>query len=364
MTVILGGRKGDEMKATALGQVRFPGLRAAYVALVGIALVVAGCGASGNASTGGGCKVSAGTSTTAPTLCGAKIRIAVGAAPAVEDTRVYIMSQLLKQWGADSSVVNQTGDPAAIRVILAGDAEVGSIAVSTAINSGLVIFGPSQPRLDYHFIGAPSIKTMADLPGHVYGTSNTHGLEALMFADLLSKNNIDPSKVTVTLAGGASVRVAAMLTHHIDATFVHYDSVDKLVSAGFTDLAKMSDVAPELADSFMGASPSWVKNNPVLAEVVDEAWIKAAQTFNTNGTQWVNAAVQYAGGASADAQSVHDGLLAADTFPVAKSSFSSSSASAQENLASQVGAINSNPALSTWFSDTAWNQACSVLQIS
>lgn len=341
----------------------FPDLRIVSATLLGIALLVAGCGSSGTAGTSG-CKVSAGTATTAPTLCGATIRIAVGAAPAPEDTKVALMAQILNQWGAKSSVINQTGDPAAVRVILAGDAEVGSVAVSTAINSGLMIFGPSQPRLDYHFMGAPSLKTVQDLPGHVYGTSNTHGLEALMFADLLNKYNISQSKVTVTLAGGASVRVAAMLAHHIDATFVHYDSVDKLKQAGFNDLAEMSVVAPDLADSFMGASPSWVKSNPVLAEAVNEAWIKAAQIFNNDASQWVSAAVKYAGGTQADAQSVHDGLLASDTFPVAKNSFTATSASDQENLASQVGAINSAPALSAWFTDTYWNQACSTLQIS
>ena len=150
------------------------------------------------------------------------------------------MAEVLQGWGANVQIINQTGDPAAIRVILAGDADIGSIAVSSAINSGLTIFGPSQPRLDYHFIGAPSVKSISQLPGHIYGTSNTHGVEALMFADLLDKNHIPASKVQVTLAGGASVRVSAMLTHHIDATFVHESDMGPLVKAGFTDLATMS----------------------------------------------------------------------------------------------------------------------------
>ncbi len=238
------------------------------------------------------------------------------------------------------------------------------MAVSTAINSGLMIFGPSQPRLDYHFIGAPSLTSIKDLPGHVYGTSNTHGLEALMFADLLSKNTINPSTVKVTLAGGASVRVAAMLTHHIDATFVPYDSVSTLLKAGFNDLANMSVVAPELADSFLGVSPSWIHANPVLAEAVDEAWIKAAQTFNNDKSQWVSAAVAYAGGSATDAGAVYDGLLQGNTFPVAKNAYSAASATTQEDLAAQVHAINSKPALSQWFTETYWNQAVAAMNVS
>lgn len=311
------------------------------------------------ASVGG----AASASFTPPNLSGATIRIAVGAAPDPGDTKVELMSEILQSWGATSSIVNQTGDPAAIRVLLAGQAEIGSIAVTSAINSGLVIFGPSQPRLEYHFIGAPSLKSIQDLPGHIYGTSNVHGLEALMFADLLHKNNIDPSKVSVTLAGGASVRVGAMLTHHIDATFVHADAVAKLTAAGFNDLAKMSDVAPELADSFMGASAAWVQAHPDLAQAVDEAWILAAQIFNTDKAKWVAAAVKYGGGTPADAGTLYDTLLQANTFPATKSAFAAASASAQEALAVEVGAITTNPPLSQWFNETPWDQAVAALNL-
>ncbi len=333
--------------------------------LVAATLIAACGGATGETprSSSSAAAAASGGGFTPPNLKGATIRIAVGAAPDPSDTRVAQMAEILQSWGATSSVVNQTGDPAAIRVILAGQAEVGSIAVSTAINSGLMIFGPSQPRLDYHFIGASALKSIQDLPGHVYGTSNIHGLEALMFADLLAKNHIKPDSVTVTIAGGASVRVDAMLAHHIDATFVHFDSVKKLTSAGFNDLAKMSDAAPELADSFMGASPDWVKAHPDLAVAVDEAWIMAARTFNTDKKQWTDAAVKYAGGTAQDASDTYDGLLAANTFPVAKDVFASDSASAQETLASQVGAITSAPQLSAWFTQTAWDSATTALAV-
>jgi ABC-type nitrate/sulfonate/bicarbonate transport system substrate-binding protein len=274
------------------------------------------------------------------------------------------MAEVLQGWGASTQIINQTGDPAAIRVILAGDADVGSIAVSSAINSGLTIFGPSQPRLDYHFMGAPSLKSVTGLPGHIYGTSNTHGLEALMFADLMAKYHIPTSKVQVTLSGGSSVRVSAMLTHHIDATFVHQSDIGPLVKAGFSDLASMSSAAPELADSFIGGSPSWVKSHPALAVAVDEAWIKAAQIFNDSESQWVAAAVKYAGGTTADATSTYQALKAANTFPVSPSAFSQSSAVAQEQLAKQVVAITTAPPASQWLDMTAWNTAVDNMHIS
>lgn len=339
---------------------------AAATAAVSATVLLAAC-----SSAGGGTGSASGAGTTLPTsssgtpdLKGITIRIAVGSTPALEDTKVELMAEVLQGWGASTQIINQTGDPAAIRVILAGDADVGSIAVSSAINSGLTIFGPSQPRLDYHFMGPPSLKSVTDLPGHIYGTSNTHGLEALMFADLMAKYHIPTSKVQVTLSGGSSVRVSAMLTHHIDATFVHQSDIAPLVKAGFTDLASMSTAAPELADSFIGGSPSWVKSHPALAVAVDEAWIKAAQIFNDSESQWVAAAVKYAGGKTTDATSTYQALKAANTFPVSPSAFSQASAVAQEQLAKQVGAITTAPPSSQWLDMTAWNTALDDMHIS
>ena len=340
---------------------------AAATATVAATVLLAACSSASGDTSGGGSGAGAALPTSSngtPDLKGVTIRIAVGSTPALEDTKVELMSEVLQGWGANVQIINQTGDPAAIRVILAGDADIGAIAVTSAINSGLTIFGPSQPRLDYHFIGAPSVKSVSQLPGHVYGTSNTHGVEALMFADLLDKNHIPASKVQVTLAGGASVRVSAMLTHHIDATFVHESDMGPLVKAGFTDLATMSSAAPQLADSFVGGSPSWVKAHPALAVAVDEAWIKAAQIFNDSKSQWVAAAVKYAGGSTADAASTYDALKAADTFPVSASAFSQSSAVDQEQLAKQVGAITTAPAASQWLDTTAWTTAVADMHIS
>lgn len=337
---------------------------AAATAAVSATFLLAACNSAVNGSGPGAGSSLPKSANGTPNLKGITIRIAVGSTPSLEDTKVELMAQVLQSWGATAKIINQTGDPAAIRVILAGDADVGSIAVSSAINSGLTIFGPSQPRLDYHFMGAPSLKSATALPGHVYGTSNTHGLEALMFADLMAKYRIPESKVRVTLAGGSSVRVSAMLTHHIDATFVHESDIGPLLKAGFTDLATMSSAAPDLADSFIGGSPAWVQSHPALAVAVDEAWIKAAQIFNDDKSQWVAAAVKYAGGSTADAASTYDALKTVNTFPVSASAFSESSAVAQEKLAKQVDAITSAPPASQWLDTKAWTTAVSDMHIS
>jgi ABC-type nitrate/sulfonate/bicarbonate transport system substrate-binding protein len=299
-----------------------------------------------------------------PDLKGQTVTFAVPAAPDPSDTKLYLMAQILQSWGANASLINQADDPGAIRVVLAGDANVGADSVSAVIDSGLMVFGPAQPRLDYHFIGAPSLSSLSELPGKIYGTSNQHGLEALMFADLLAKNHIAPSSVSVTVAGGSSVRVSAMLAGHIQATFVHQQDVAKLTSAGFHDLGQMSTIAPELADSLLAASKSWYSAHPDLAVAIDEAWIKAAQIFDTNEGEWVKAAVAYGKGTTPDAQALYTALKAAETFPAAKDAFTASSAQTQETLAKSVGAITTAPPLNQWFDITAWNSATAKLKLS
>lgn len=298
-----------------------------------------------------------------PDLTGKTINIALGAAPATSDTKIALMVSILQQWGADAKIVNQVGDPAAVRVVLSGDAQVGAIAGPSAINSGLIAIGPSQPRLDYHFIGASSLKKVSQLPGKIYGTSNQHGVEALAFAALLKAKHIDPSKVTQTIAGGASVRVSAMIAGHIQATFVHAQDVKTLTDQGFNDLATMSKVAPDVADSFIATTPAWYKANPDLAQAIDQAWIEAARVFNDDKAKWISAALAYAGGSKADAEDLYAALKSSDTFPVSSSAYSKASAEQQEQQAAEVGAISSSPDIETWFSQDAWDAAVKAEKI-
>ena len=76
------------------------------------------------------------------------------------------------------------------------------------------------------------------------------------------------------------------------------------------------------------------------------------------------AAVNYAGGSTADAASTYDALKAANTFPVSASAFSQSSAVDQEQLAKQVGAITTAPPASQWLDMTAWTTALADMHIS
>ncbi len=327
-------------------------------------LLLVGAGIAATAALLVGCSstpakpvVTAAAGSNHPDLSGKTIDIALGATPATSDTKIALMVQVLQSWGADAKIINQVGDPAAIRAVLSGDAQLGAVAAPSAINSGLTVFGPSQPRLDYHFVGAKDITKVSQMKGKVYGTSNIHGVEALAFAALLDAKKIDPKDVTVKIAGGASVRVTAMIAGQIQGTFVHAQDLKTLTDQGFNDLANMATIAPDVADSFLAASSDWIKQNPDLAKAVDMAWIEAAKVFNSSESKWTTAALAYAGGSKADAQDLYKALKSTNTFPVAASAFSKESAQKQEDQAAAVGAITSSPAIDTWFTETAWDAA-------
>lgn len=345
----------------------FPFRTSAAITIIGLGLGVAACGSSPSSSSSGAATPSTGSSG-APNLAGQTIRVAIGSPPQTTDTTTYLMVQILKSWGANASIVNEPDGPTAATVILSGNADVGAYDLPvTAINSGTVIFGASAPVLDYDFVGAPGIKSMAELLGHVYGTSNTHGVEAEMLTFLLQKYNIKPSQIRVVLAGSASARVAAMLTHHIDATFVHSEDTPQLVKAGFHILAQMPVIAPELGDSYLSSTPQWLSAHPSLAVAVDKAWIKAAQMFHSDMSQWISAAVTYAGAGTttADATTTYQNLKASNSFPVAKSDLTSASMQTQENLSAQVGGLNgAPPPLSKFFTIKYWDEATAALGIN
>src|ERR1700688_1865182 len=87
---------------------------AAATAAVSATLLLAACSsASSGASGSGGAGATLPTSSNGtPNLKGVTIRIAVGSTPALEDTKVELMAEVLQGWGANAQIINQTGDPA------------------------------------------------------------------------------------------------------------------------------------------------------------------------------------------------------------------------------------------------------------
>jgi ABC-type nitrate/sulfonate/bicarbonate transport system substrate-binding protein len=294
-----------------------------------------------------------------PDLSGETISFAIGSDPTVSDTTSYLVVRQLRAWGARVNLINLTGDPDAVRTVLSGQADVGFVAVSSIINASLVAFGPNQPRVDYFMVGGRDLSSTSHLAGHTFAVSNTRGIEALMLRAELDKHRISLGKVSTIISGSSSARVQALAAGKVDATFAHFDGWIQLKPQGFHLLATVADDLPQLADSYMAATRSWLNSNPRLAQAVDEAWIHAAQEFETDPKAWADAAQAYTNHAQPDSfvSQAYQTLKAAQVWPDDGSGFSIKDAQYNEGVANQTGAITSNPEAKTWIDVAPWDRA-------
>jgi hypothetical protein len=300
-----------------------------------------------------------------PNLTGKTVRMVIGAAPQLTDTQLYVIAKTLRSWGATVNITNVTGAPEADRLILSGGADIGNDPMNSVVNSGLMTFGPAQPRVEYFMAGGKNVATIQALPGHVFGVSNTKGLEALMLAAEEAHYSIDPHSVTLQISGGASVRATELVAGKIDATLVHFDGWLALQGQGFNLLATVADDIPQLADGFLDASPAWLQANPDLAQAIDEAWIVAATEFQNDENTWVADEQAYAKGADATpfVQNAWTVLHAANVWPAASSAFSTDTITYNLQLAATTtGALNASaPPLSAMSTTQYWDQAVKAL---
>lgn len=365
------------------GHLARPGARS-MVAVAITAVIVAACGStagttaptiapttaasvapSSGASVAASVAPSAAATFTPPSLTGKTIRMVIGADPQLTDTPLYIIAKTLRSWGATVNITNVTGAPEADRLILAGGADIGNDPMNSLVNAGLMTFGPAQPRVEYFMAGGKNVTSVQSLPGHVFGVSNTKGLEALMLAAEEAHYSIDPKSVTLQISGGASVRATELIAGKIDATFVHFDGWLTLQGQGFNLLATVANDIPQLADGFLDASPAWLQANPDVALAIDEAWIVAAKEFQNDETTWVSDEQAYTKGADATAfvQNAWTILHTANVWPAAASAFSTDTITYNLQLANNTaGSLNASaPPLSAMSTTQYWDQAVKAL---
>lgn len=177
----------------------------------------------------------------------------------------------------------------------------------------------------------------------------------------LHKYHIPTSAVPLVISGSAGVRVQAMLSGRIDATFAHFDGWLALKGHGVRILSTVAKDVPQLADSFVAAKPDWIQAHQKLATAIDEAYLESAHFFQKNENGWIAAARQYTGDTTtktADLKQMYKTLKRANLYPNNGSGFSTSVLKFNANASSAVGALNSAaPALSQWTTTRYWKIA-------
>lgn len=296
----------------------------------------------------------------APSLSGDSITIANPAPPQLSDVQQYLIVQILKTWGASSSLVAQVGDPATTRAVISGAANVAAVGAEGPINAGLVTFGPMHPKADYIMVGAKDIKSVSGLKGQSFGVSNTAGSEALMLGLVLKAKNMTTSDIKEIVSGTGSVRLAALEAGHIDATWAHADGYVALKSSGYTDLANMATIDPKYSPIMLAASSSWLSSHNNDAVAIDRAWIESARLMQ-NQTCFTQAEKAYVPAAlpTTIAQTYQILVKQLNIAPASASVYSNALGTYNEQVVASIpGILSKTPtSLSSWFTDSVWQQA-------
>jgi hypothetical protein len=344
-------------------------LRIGIAACAGIlALAVAGCGGSGGGSSSSSSSTAAAstnsTASTAanasgghPNLSGQTIGFVIASLSRMDTVSAYMLPQILRSWGATVNVTQLSGSAVtAAQAVIAGRADLALEDVGTLIDGHLIAIGPSQPRVDYVLVSAPGITKIKELVGKVVTISDPKGIDGLIMRTEFTNAGMNPDSVQYQIVASTSQRASALLAGRGSATEVHISNAVTLGNK-LTDLVTAASEMPNLADSYLGASPSWVASHPALVTAIDEAWIEAVHQFNTDPSAWIDGAAKYDPTAP-PAGPLYPKIKAANLWPDnCVDGFTPSILSYNESIAVKSGAANESASLSTWTSSKYWDQA-------
>lgn len=278
-----------------------------------------------------------------PNLHGVSVPLGKGAgAPHVGDAVTYTAEQLLKSWGANTSLTLGEG-PAVVAGVVGGHLVATGGPFTAEINGGLVLFGPSQPAEDYEFIVARGINNYAQLKGKVVAVSAPGVGDAVLTSVLLKKEHLT-GKVTIEYTGSATNSVAAFIGGRVAAFWTNSTSAVAMTQKKvyYKPMISARLLLPAEADSYEAAKSSWLRTNFADAEAIDLAWLYASRIFNTNEALWLKYAAGYTGHSVPVVQMklAYQAYKREQLFPDNASAFTKANIKANYDLAEKTGTLD------------------------
>jgi ABC-type nitrate/sulfonate/bicarbonate transport system substrate-binding protein len=131
--------------------------------------------------------------------------------------------------------------------------------VVRAVEQGadLFIVAPHGHAPDLTLVGAPDIRTIADLRGRTIAVDGARTGYALLLRRLLRKNGITEADVVFREIGGSQERFDAMKSGQAAASLLNSPFDMNLLAAGYASLARMNEAFPTYPGSVMAARRSW-----------------------------------------------------------------------------------------------------------
>jgi NitT/TauT family transport system substrate-binding protein len=190
-----------------------------------------------------------------------------------------------KRFGLDADLILIEGSTRGAQALISGDLPIIGMAGQAIISArargaDLVAVAGMVNRMNYIFVGSPSVKTPEDLKGKRIGTSQigTASYHGVVLA--LKQWHLDArrDRITILQVGTQAARVASMNSGGSDAIIVNPGLSSAMKQRGYNILADFSDLPIAYPLQLMATRERFLKTEPDLAERLVKSFV-AGNTF-------------------------------------------------------------------------------------
>jgi len=178
--------------------------------------------------------------------------------------------------GLDVEEIFVNGDATALRMVLAGSADitvVGPPTVFQAVNEGAKVkyIGSPQPLVDYMILGAKSIGSLSGLADKTFASAGPSDMTTEIPRLLMRKNNIETGNVKFLQVGGHAARLQALEAGKVQGAMVN--TLTTLIAQRNGQVNVMANVAKEFPQL------GYLMYTVQASALADPAKLKAFETF-------------------------------------------------------------------------------------
>jgi len=311
----------------------------------------------------------AGASRKASPISGQRFTLMIQSSPTANKIIQAHAIQILKNQGVDASIKwNATSSNVAIAQLQSGDVDGFSNAVAGGLGAAiagiqLVEFALVNPREDYVFITRPDLTSLGQLKGKKIGVLDTTSINYPQALIVLKRANLDAGDVNITIAGGQSSRLAALVAGRIDGTMLSHAAAIQLVPQGYHVLYDFTKQSASMYDDNIFAMKSWLATHKALAIAVNKAILQTFVWFNNpkNEDAVVNDAVALAPGTDVAATKQLFSNLRDLHWAVEKATLNIPTLKYEAALFRQVGAVTGTIPIGQWANVAYANAAKNAL---
>ena len=190
-----------------------------------------------------------------------------------------------KRFGVDVDLILIEGGTRGAQALISGDLPMIGMAGQAVISArargaDLVTVGGVVNRMNYIFVGSPSVKTPEDLKGKRIGISQigTASYHAVILALKQWKLDQRRDRITILQVGTQAARVSSINSGGTDAIIVNPGLNSAMKQRGYNIIADFSEMPIAYPLQVMATRDRFLKTEPDLAERLLKGFV-AANTF-------------------------------------------------------------------------------------